>query len=36
VILPVILLVIFTIIHLRDRARGGYREEVLVQEQTTA
>jgi MFS family permease len=36
VILPVILLIIFTIIHLRDRARGGYREEVLVQEQATA
>jgi MFS family permease len=31
--LPVITLIVFSAIHLYDRARGGYREEVLVQEQ---
>jgi len=33
VILPIILLVIFAAIYLYDKARGGYRREVLVQDQ---
>ncbi|MDQ2731352.1 MAG: MFS transporter [Armatimonadota bacterium] len=33
VILPIILLVIFTAIFLYDRSRGGYHQEVLVQDQ---
>lgn len=33
VALPIILLVIFTAIFLYDRSRGGYKQEVLVQEQ---
>lgn len=36
VVLPIILLVIFTAIYLYDKARGGYKQEVLVQDQTTA
>ena len=35
VILPVILVVVFSAIFLYDRARGGYRREVLVQGQGT-
>ena len=33
VILPVILTAIFTSMFLYDRARGGYRREILVQHQ---
>ena len=31
--LPIILTVIFTAIYLYDKSRGGYKEEVLIQEQ---
>ncbi len=31
--LPVILLIVFTAIYLYDKARGGYKEEILVQHQ---
>jgi MFS family permease len=35
VILPIILFVIFTLIYLYDKARGGYKQEVLVQDQVS-
>ncbi|HEX8236683.1 MAG TPA: MFS transporter [Abditibacteriaceae bacterium] len=34
--LPIILTVIFTAIYLYDKSRGGYKEEVLIQEQQQA
>lgn len=36
VILPIILVVIFAALYLYDKSRGGYREEVLIQDQQTA
>jgi hypothetical protein len=30
--LPIILTVIFTAIYLYDKSRGGYKEEVLIQD----